>query len=1291
MKTPFVTILLLLLMLKLHASDVQFYSINDIHGISMREINSMCKDDNGFLWASSKTGVLRITDGNYRIYSLPYKTANIISTKLVYANGQLIVSTNNGQLFRYDEMLDRFDFYLDLRDLLDNEFIFVTGLLIDKEDAMWISTSIGLCRYKNEQLEKVEGIQEHIHAIEHYNDNHLFATTDGGIDVVDIHSLEVDRIYRMSDELLQIQALAYDKEEERLWTGTLSDGMFYYDLRKHRLEKINIENLPSQPVIVIEINTDATILIGFDGQGVWKIDKKTNRVLDVYKEDVDNPLSLRGDGVYDIFCDEGNRLWVATYSGGVSYFDQETPLVNQIRHQINNANSLTNNDVNKILEDSRGNIWFATNNGISRWNRTSNRWDTYYKSTHEQAQVFLTLCEDNDGNIWAGSYSSGFYVLDGRTGKELEHYSRKQGEIFNNFIYDIYKDSEGDIWVGGVKSVICYLAKEKRFRAYGGQPVRTFMELAPGKILLACTYTVLLLNKETEEIEYLCPYLSQDIQITGNLLWVGTGGDGLICYNHEDRTTQQFTTEVGLPSNIVNSIVYADGYLWLGTENGLCRFDPVAKTAHVYSTTFALSGISFNVNADLRLKNGDLMFGTNNGAVMFNSGALYHVQFDGRIFFQDIYVAGRSIRENPELLQGIPVNQQTEISLPHHQNNLQLELLPVGVSKNETKFSWKMEGLDNEWGHPSNQQIVNYTNLPAGNLQLKVRMYNSSLSRIIDERVIDIHITPPFWKAWWFLLLAILIFIGILYFSMRIYINRLQQRHAEDKIRFFANTAHDLRTSLTLITAPIEQLNKEKGLTEKGRYYLELARQQMGRLSFVATQLLDFQKVDVGKGQLFPVMVDIVNLVYRRIAMFETAAERDRIRIERSSNCDSFLTAVDELKMEKVVDNLISNAIKYSHPDSKVEVSLTCKTDSWILTVKDYGLGISEKAKKKLFREFYRGDNVVNSGMVGSGIGLLLVKNYVTLHQGTVSLDSKEQEGSTFSIAIPYMEVAETSPVGTKVNAASNLLKDYRPAESIEIIEESGEKQGRLLVVEDNVELHNFLKCSLQDQYNVSIAGDGVEAWDMIQADAPDLIISDIMMPNRDGFELCKLIKSTFETSHIPVILLTALSETTHQLEGLGLGADDYITKPFDMTILSQRIASIIRNRSVVREKAMQMNNQHSSAEELTIVTNELNDQFVKRALEVIGENMDNAAFGRDEFAAAMNVSSSLLYKKMKALVGQSPTDFVKTIRLNHAFELLKSHRYTITELSELCGFASVSYFSTAFKKRFGKAPTEFL
>jgi signal transduction histidine kinase/ligand-binding sensor domain-containing protein/AraC-like DNA-binding protein len=1275
-----------------YASNTKFYSINSRYGISMREANSVCQDANGFIWVSSKNGILRLTDDDYRIYQLPYKTANIITVKLVIKESVLLAYTNNGQVFRYNRLSDLFELLVDFRSELKNNFWSVNTILIDETETYWIASSMGLFKYQDQHLNEIGTNGSTINYIAWCNNHQLIFAKGNEISMLDIKTLQSKSIFKNTAiSTYDISKLFYDKDKDRLWVGTLSNGLYFYDFKTSTLNNLKIVSFPKQPILAIESISETSLLIGIDGQGVWEINKDGDRVLNIFKENEDNLSSLRGNGVYDIFCDKDKRVWICTYSGGVSYYEQSSPLVTQLTHQVNNSNSLVNNDVNCIIEDSRGNLWFATNNGISCWEVAANKWKSYYVNKQEQAHVFLTLCEDNIGRIWAGTYSSGVYVIDGSTGKELAHYSRqREGSPFtNDFVFDIYKDKQGDLWIGGINSeVVCYHVKENRFQKYSNQALYIFAELNPNQMLFGCTYGLTLSDNKTGTNRILKEgFLVHDILVMNDVAWIATSGDGLVRFNLKNEETEKFTTQQGLPSNFLSSIGNSEGYLWLGTENGLCRFNPNDKSVIVYSSIQSLSNISFNRNAQFKLRNGQLAWGTNNGAIIFNPKAIQQFQSKGKIFFQDLSISGRSIRDNSSLKFAAPLDNLKDIRLKYYQNTLTLELLPIGVAAG-SKFSWKMEGLDKEWSLPVSHRILTYTNIPSRDFLLRIRLYDNSLSRIIDERTLAIKVTPPFWSTWWFLIIAFLIISSIIYFALWYYINLLKQQHTEEKVRFFTNTAHDIRTSLTLIKAPVEELTKERNLSESGSHYLKLASEQTRRLSSVVTQLMDFQKVDIGKGQLSLTMTDIIKFIKFRIQMFDSLAHSKDIQLTFISDQSTYYSAIDETMMEKVVDNLISNAVKYSPANSEVQIELKCNESKWTLEVRDHGIGISRKEQHQLFREFYRGENAINSKVVGSGIGLVLVKNYIQLHGGHVDCFSQENVGSTFQIIVPYKElIPETKYTDTiqETDKTSVLAREI-DLQSLSNNSEITAKEMRLLIVEDNDDLLDFLSYTLKEDFEVYTAIDGVQAWAIIQKQLPDLVVSDVMMPNMDGFELCRLIKSTYETSHIPLILLTSLSGINEQLHGLGLGADDYLTKPFDMTLLQQKIKSIIQNREAIKGKALKLIKGNNNE---PILANELNDQFIKKMLEIVRSNMSNSGFGKDEFAAAMNVSSSLLYKKIKSLTDQSPLDFIKTVRLDHALHLMQTHKHTVTEVSELCGFASVGYFSTVFKKYYGKSPTD--
>jgi signal transduction histidine kinase/DNA-binding NarL/FixJ family response regulator/streptogramin lyase len=1280
--------------LSFDASSEKFYNVNSLYGISLREVNSVCSDYNGFVWASSKAGVLRLSQDDFKFYDIPYdnSSTNVLKVTLTSKGDKLIAYTDNGQVFLFDPILDRFELLFDLCLLLDKKYLNVHNVLIGESDHLYISSTLGFYKYYLGQLSQEIDILKETFRGEWYDTHRILLMRNAGIWLFDTVTKETKLISKIDANVpIGVVSHYFDKEHQQLYIGTLSSGLYLYDFSSASLSKILDGILPKQPIRAIEKCSGSNIFLGIDGQGVWVLDKDGSRILKTYKESIDDPTSLKGNGVYDIYCDPSGRVWVCTYSGGVSYFNQSSSLVQHVLHQPNNANTLVNNDVNNVVEGRDGSLWFATNNGLSCWDVKTNKWRHFLNDNPNQAKVFLSICEDDNGLIWAGSYSSGVYVLDGKSGRVVNHYMQgsKEVPLLSNFILDVFKDSQGNIWMGGVSGhYVCYLSKEKVFKTYKQESIGAFAEINPNQILLGCSYGLLLHDKQIGDAYILLVGFSvRDLYVKGDEVWICATGSGLVRYNLVTRETRKFTTLDGLPSNFVNSIVNFDGYFWIGTENGLCRFNPIDNSFLTYPSIYQLSRTSFNNASYAVLRNGQLAWGTNNGVAIFYPNDITDVKSEGTIYYEDLLVAGQSVRKLEDFGLSVPVDSLESIRLKYFQNSISLDLLPIKATAG-VKFSWKLEGFDKQWSQPTDNRLVNYTNIPNGDFVLKIRLFDNSLSHIIAERTLSIEIVPPFWKSLWFWIVMYVVVIGLALLVLQYIVKSLRQKHTEEKVRFFTNTAHDIRTSLTLIKAPVEELSKETNLSEAGKYYLKIAIDQSRRLAAVVTQLMDFQKADIGKEHLTLQMVDVVKLMVNRIAMFESIAKNNGIVVHFESTVAEYFTAVDEAKLERLVDNLISNAVKYSHTNGKVWITLDGDKDKWGFQVKDEGIGLSKDVQRRLFNEFYRGDNAINSKVVGSGIGLLLVKNYVTLHNGTVSCTSQENVGSVFEVSIPYKKIEAVAEFTNSTYSPDSFMA-HSDAGDMDELEAGGEERGldmKILVVEDNEDLMEFMKRALSPEFTVFCAENGQVAWDAINKQAPDLVVSDIMMPVMDGFDLCRLMKSTYETSHIPIVLLTALSEKTEQLKGLGLGADDYLTKPFDMSLLSQRIKSIIHNRAVIRDRALKIIKSNASE---AIVSNELNDKFMKKMIEVARANITNCDFNKDEFASCMNVSSSLLYKKVKALTNLSPTDFIKVVRLNHALELLQTRQYNVTEVSELCGFINVGYFSTVFRKHFGKTPTD--
>lgn len=1277
MKIAIIALLLFLPINIFAGNKQQFYNASDIYGTSIIEPNSICKDRRGFIWIASKSGVYRLSDNNCKLYVLPYSSMNVVSVEITHRENRLVAFTNQGEVFSYDPVADRFSYCMNFPEMINRDSAYLSQIEIDDKGDMWIASSSGLYVYSDSTLVPLDDVRATLGDLVHYDAKSLIAGSPEGIYKIDTSTHKVDKL--CTPEGVFPTRLCVDIPNNKIWVGTMANGLHYVDLGSKTMKRAGASNFPRQYVRDIELISDSTIWCGIDGRGVWELSRDGNRVITNYQENSDNPASIGGNGVQDMLYDNEERIWVCSYTGGVSVADINPTTAVRYTHQINNNNSLINNYVYDIAEDAYGQLWIGTNSGLSCWDKSSNKWTNFFGNDKSESFIVQAVCLDNNGNIWAGTYSHGAYVIDTKNKTIKAHHTMPGGILSNTgFVFDILKDHNGDIWLAGmIGDIMKFDAKNGTFESYPSIPVTTMAELNDSTLLLGSTSRLLALNTKTREYSAIISnYVIRDIDIFDGNIWIGSSGNGLICHNIESGKTEKYDTRQGFPANHVNSVTIHDGDLWLGTDIGLCRFDVKNRIVTECRLPASSAGYNFTSDASICLNDGNTAWGTSKGLLVVSPESTPSSDYPGHIYLDDILLSGKSIHEIEKLAPSMPLDNIEKLTLDYTHNNITFNLLPLGTNNTSALFSHKLDGVDDNWTNPSSANTISYGNLLPGDYTLHIRMHNPD---VVKERHIQLSITPPFWATWWFKLLATCMIILMLLFVIRYYVHRLNRKNAESKLQFFVTTAHDLRTALTLIKAPIEELKYSKDLTVSDRECIRMASEHVKRLSAVTTKLLDFQKIDIGKTQLNFNPQDIVAFIRTRISMFSSLADQKSIIIEFHHDKDSYVTSVDINKMEQIVDNLISNAIKYSPVLSTIEVAFSGNDKNWSLSVTDHGIGICKKDQRKLFSEFYRGSNAINSHIVGSGIGLALVKKLVDIHGGRIRFESQENVGSKFEVCIPYNR-PESSAEEVTAETPEHVPSTY----------DHSNEDMRVLICEDNDDLRQFMANALGRQFSVTAVADGEDAWNHIKESLPDLIVSDIMMPNMDGFELCRLVKSTFETSHIPLILLSALTEQADELQGLGLGADDYMTKPFDVKTLSQRIASTIRNRRNIGSRIMAqgMSTQQPRQKEEEPV-NPLNDEFVRKAIDVITRHLDNTEFGKEEFAQEMGVSTSLLFKKIKALTGLSIVDFIKKVRMEHAMRLVNDQSLSISDIAYQCGFSTIGYFSTVFKKHFGKTPSE--
>ena len=617
-------------------------------------------------------------------------------------------------------------------------------------------------------------------------------------------------------------------------------------------------------------------------------------------------------------------------------------------------------------------------------------------------------------------------------------------------------------------------------------------------------------------------------------------------------------------------------------------------------------------------------------------------------------------------------------------------------------YSWKLEGFYDGWSRPEKDCLIRFTNLNPGKYTLRVRAISSEDRRIVlEERDMDIMIEQPIWLSIWALLLYALVIAAIVTITLRVIILRKQRKTSDEKIRFFINTAHDIRTPLTLIKAPLEELSEKEDLTPGGRSNMNTAIRNVNALLRLTTNLINFERADTYSSALYVSEYELSTYMEEMINAFRAYADVKRVSLTYESNFRYMNVWLDKDKMDSILKNLISNALKYTPEGGSVHIFTAETEDNWSVEVKDTGIGIPASEQKKLFRMHFRGSNAINSKVTGSGIGLLLVWKLVRLHKGKINFSSTEGKGSCIKVIFPkkekyYRKAVHSPKPGSEkvVYAESGVPKNISLSTVYDTARQRQQQNDdlpKILIVEDNDELREYLRNTLSDDYTIQVCSDGKQALDIVKEYMPNMVISDIMMPEMRGDELCHKLKNDIETSHIPIILLTALNNDRNIIEGLKTGADEYIVKPFNIGILRATIANILTNRSLLRHKYanLELNDEESDTACINCST-DIDWKFISTVKKSVEDNMDNSSFTVDVLCNLLNMSRTSFYNKIKALTDQAPADYIRLIRLKRAAQLLKEQQHSITEVAEMTGFSDAKYFREVFKKHFNVSPSQY-
>lgn len=1012
--------------------------------------------------------------------------------------------------------------------------------------------------------------------------------------------------------------------------------------------------------------------------------------------------SNKGSEVRTIFEDGKRRLWLADKEGKILVMRSEGTPIGYLREDGRFSPKPVKSGMiaYDIMEDQKGRIWLACKGMglvVLEEKPMGDLFVPHYLNFELPVEHrpntgnFYALLEDQDGRIWAGGYGGGLNLVleeEGafrcvHVGNGLENYPFDRCRN----IRDLAIDDKGFIWVATVNGIVAF---EPRFRLPSDIRFYEYRKngLDPNSL-------------RTNDVHCI------QIDNAGNR-WFGTFGGGLHQLSaafelDQEPTFKVFTQRDGLPGDIVLSIEEdVQGYFWLFGENSITRFDPRTFYMDIYNKNYGLDPVTFSESSSCQLANGDICAGTMDGYYRFSPLTVKKATFVPSLFFTRFFLFNKEVTLNSEQTPlSKPLDEVDVIELKHNQDVFSIEFAALDFRAPENiQYAYRLDPIDDDWINAQKSNVVSYTRLAPGEYIFRVRSTNSEGFWMDNERSLRLVIKPSFWQTSWavalYILVGLLVFLGALYFFITIYKLKgdvtVEQKIGDLKMRFFTDMSHELRTPLTLIAGPIEHVMQDKDLSAASRNNLVIVQRNIDRMMRLITQLLDFRRVQDHKMTLKVEEVPIGSLTARIASNFEPTAQERGIVFNVIDQTRGATVLLDKDKYDTILYNLLSNAFKFTSGGKAVTVTVFMEATEAVLQVEDEGKGIPKERLAHLFERYFSYDDT--SKIPGTGIGLNLVKELVEQHGGGITVRSEEGTGSVFEVRFKLgSSHLEDKPV--VIIQRDQALADVTevPATTFGKPEEpvNMEHQPLLLVVEDNVELRNFLTSILSRKYRVADAADGLAAWNMIGNLMPDFVISDMMMPVMDGLELTRRIKGDKRTCHIPVIILTASSDAESKLESVQTGVDDFITKPFSAAYLEARIENIFLQRALLQEKFRQ--DLFASRAGTMVSSGNLHSQdevFLKRIIDFMEENMSNSELTVEMLVTEAGMGRTVFFNKLKGLLGMSPIEFIKETRLKRAAELLETGKFNVSEVSFQIGMNDARYFSKCFKHKYGMTPSEF-
>ena len=1290
----------------------EHYKVED--GLSHNTVLSSIQDEKGFLWFGTKSGLNRFDGYNFRLFQKNEENPNSLRSNYVQSlfelNGKIWVGTDNG-LLSYNENLENFDF---VDDTENTQIIDMSG---DSEGNLWFIAESSLVKYNPETKKSIK-----FEATENFYASDVLQTKEG------IWACSTNTLYKYDSKTNSFGKHVLDVEsspsspfginelflldERTILLGTQNHGVLAFDIISERLHEIGVLTSGKQYIRDFALRGKDELWVASEsGLHIFNLITKKYSNL---KKNYDDPYALSDNAVYSLTVDKEGGIWAGTYFGGLNYQSRQySPFKKYFPKS--SQNSLNGNAIREITADKYGDLWIGTEDG--GLNKYSPETDSFTNFTSHEKHKDGILAHYNvhgllpiDNKLWIGMFDNGIDIMDINTNKIIKHYGTGMSHgLRSNFVFAINETRSGEIFFLSTNGVQTYNPKNDQFELFQGFPENlhytSFLEDHDGVLWAGTTFDGLYsYNPSTEEkneYQYNSKshksisnnHINSIFQDSRKNIWVNTE-NGLNLFLEEAETFKRYGIKDGFPTNVFYATLEdEEGNLWMSTSNGLVAFNSITGNKKIYTKADGLQSDQFNYMAAHKSDDGTMYFGSVNGMVSFNPKNFKKNNYSAPTYITALQIDNQEVYVNQE---ESPIKESitslNKLTLKPSQSSFSLEFAALSFNAPEnTEYWYKMEGLNDDWVYLQKDHKVYFTELAPGNYNFLVKSMNSSGVWGKETPGLQIKVLPPFYKSnlaylLYILLILLLVFLSFRSYHQRIKIkndrkirqlnNRKEKEIYEAKIEFFTNISHEIRTPLTLIKSPLEKTLQTTQQSSGTHYNLMIVKRNVNRLLDLVNQLLDFRKTEIERVNLTFVKTNITKLIQTTYERFSEAIRDKEVDFRLALGDEDIYASVDPEAFKKILSNLYGNAVKYA--ENIVLVDLSCNEEMVRLLIKNDGELIPNHLKEKIFEPFYRISD--SSNQTGTGIGLALARSLSDMHQGSLTIDTSDEGMNSFILTVPIHQEKEfmLRPQQIENNYIEESIGNQPAAQSNENI---------VLLVEDSIELLDFVSKELREDYYVLKATDGEKALKLLQEENVQLVISDVMMPGMNGFELCKKIKTNLETSHIPVIMLTSKSAMSSKMEGLESGADAYIEKPFSVKHLKIHVANLIENRRHVMEHYASSPLAHIRS----IANTKTDDTFIKKLDEVIMTNMADPDLNVETLAEIMHMSRSTLYRKIKDISNLSPNELINIARLKRSAELLKTGNYRVFEVAEIVGYNSPTSFGRNFQKQFEMSPTEYM